>query len=1190
MSTTRQCTECGTPLSGEMRQGECPVCALRGALGLPEESPQAAVTEKAGDRIGRYKLLEKIGEGGYGVVYMAEQAEPIRRRVALKVVKLGMDTKQVIARFEAERQALALMDHPNIAKVLDAGATDTGRPYFVMELVRGVRITDYCNQHKLATKERLGLFMQVCHAVQHAHQKGIIHRDIKPSNILVTKLDGVAVPKVIDFGIAKATQQPLTNRTVFTAFQQFIGTPAYMSPEQAELSGADVDTRSDIYSLGVLLYELVTGHTPFETRELMLGGLEEMRRLIREREPARPSTRLRALSLDDLTTVARHQQTEPPRLIYLVRGDLDWIVMKCLEKDRTRRYETATGLAQDVERHLQNEPVTAAAPSALYRVGKFVRRHRLGLFVNAMVASIVVAGVVVGLQQADAKVQALKKAADQGQVATNALQRLELSKLQLERDGVELSRQRDAAQAASLEATNQWLRAEKALMVASDEAVRANKEAAKAGEEAAKARAAEESARKDQAGMKAARDEASKREVVAEELSGFMLGELSEKLLPVGRVDLLTNITQRALAHYKSQPTQDQSEEAKFRRFQAYKNLGYALAVQGNSAQALESYQEALAIADILSSDTSATTNWQAELYSCHRGIGDILQARGDFRQALEEFGRSLKIAQECADHFPGDTRWLRCSLASQVRIGNVLWASGDRRRADATNVCAFNTALQLEQIDPQNAGWQHELSANSSEMGALLVHYWGVEKALKACEKGLALAQQRATNDHSNARYQADLATAHENLGDVLLVSKAMKDARSHYQEAMSIRYLLVERDPANTDWQRDFLRSSLKISHALSYETRRSKTVTMVLEQHKAFWDFVKKPFELAAWQTAASPGGADALRTVTNSVEAARQLAQKDPANVQWQDDLARGLSFRGDMLFRSEQFQAALKDYREAEDIRQSLARGDTNAFYPQYRLAASEANVAATLWRLKRQEEASAKAQSTLDLLATRLCSWPSTFMLLEALRVDPRNPKSRLLLNQDQRKDFMAAVRQGFDLARKQSAGAGQSVQRQEEWGACCSRMAVASLLDGEFAQGTNYAGKEVAMWRQLCCSAPATLSYKSRLAGACTALGALQLLGGKPEAAIQSGRLGLETEPSSAGGKAILALGCFCTDQADEGLRILLQNRALDIGPNQAFPEAVLTDLRRLHGKGLTQIDLDKIEQRLAAGSPQTQ
>ena len=325
----------------------------------------ASPAEKAGDQIGRYKLLQQIGEGGCGVVYMAEQTEPVQRRVALKVIKLGMDTKQVIARFEAERQALALMDHPNIAKVLDAGATDTGRPYFVMELVRGIKITDYCDQNNLSTRQRLDLFMQVCQAIQHAHQKGVIHRDIKPSNILVTVNDGVAVPKVIDFGIAKATQGRLTDQTLFTAFEQFLGTPAYMSPEQAVMTSLDIDTRSDIYSLGVLLYELLTGKTPFNANDLLKAGLDEMRRTIREVEPPKPSARLSTMLDAERATTARERQTEPPKLIHLLKGDLDWIVMKCLEKERGRRYETATGLAADIKRHLDTERAGPSTQQAL---------------------------------------------------------------------------------------------------------------------------------------------------------------------------------------------------------------------------------------------------------------------------------------------------------------------------------------------------------------------------------------------------------------------------------------------------------------------------------------------------------------------------------------------------------------------------------------------------------------------------------------------------------------------------------------------------------------------------------------------------------------------------------------------------------------------------------------------------------
>ncbi|HEX3719612.1 MAG TPA: serine/threonine-protein kinase [Verrucomicrobiae bacterium] len=364
---------------------------------LPDAEPAAEIVKVelepvqdaiVGEKIGRYKILEKVGEGGCGVVYVAEQTEPMRRRVAIKVIKLGMDTRQVVARFEAERQALAMMDHSNIAKVLDAGSTETGRPFFIMELVRGIRITEYCDQNNLPTEERLDLFIQVCHAIQHAHQKGIIHRDIKPSNILVTMHDGVPVPKVIDFGIAKATEGRLTDVTVYTQLHQFIGTPAYMSPEQAEMSGLDIDTRSDIYSLGVLLYELLADRTPFDGKELVASGIDAMRKTIREKKPMRPSTRLATLGAKELTTAAKRRSTEPPKLIRRLKGDLDWIVMKCLEKDRSRRYETASGLAADLKRHLNNQPVTAGPPDTLYALRKFAARNRWPVILSATAAAL----------------------------------------------------------------------------------------------------------------------------------------------------------------------------------------------------------------------------------------------------------------------------------------------------------------------------------------------------------------------------------------------------------------------------------------------------------------------------------------------------------------------------------------------------------------------------------------------------------------------------------------------------------------------------------------------------------------------------------------------------------------------------------------------------------------------------------
>jgi eukaryotic-like serine/threonine-protein kinase len=418
--------------------------AVEGLSTVMESTP---VTEGPGTQIDRYKLLQRLGEGGFGVVYMAEQKEPVKRRVALKIIKLGMDTRQVVARFEAERQALAMMDHPNIAKVLDAGATATGRPYFVMELVKGVPVTKYCDDNNLTTKERLELFIPVCQAIQHAHQKGIIHRDIKPSNVMITLHDGQPVPKVIDFGIAKATQAELTEKTIFTQYSQFIGTPAYMSPEQAEMSGLDVDTRSDIYSLGVLLYELLVGRTPLDAKALMSGGYDEIRRRIKEEEPPKPSTRVNTMEGSEKTTVARHRKIGPDQLSSELRGDLDWIVLKALEKDRTRRYETANGIALDIQRFLKDEPVSAVAPSKGYLIRKYVRRHRTALALAATIAGLLLSGATLSTWQAvrATRAQRIAEAAKSEALEQKLLAQEKQSEAETERQNAEEARQREQA-------------------------------------------------------------------------------------------------------------------------------------------------------------------------------------------------------------------------------------------------------------------------------------------------------------------------------------------------------------------------------------------------------------------------------------------------------------------------------------------------------------------------------------------------------------------------------------------------------------------------------------------------------------------------------------------------------------------------------------------------------------------------
>lgn len=391
------------------------------------EDENTASRFSPGTMVGPYKLMEQIGEGGFGLVFVAEQQSPVRRRVALKIIKPGMESREVIARFEAERQAIALMDHPNIARVFDAGVTETAQPYFVMELVRGVPLSEFCNSHRLDMRERLKLFVTICHAVQHAHQKGIIHRDLKPSNILVTLQDGQPLAKVIDFGVAKAIGQSLTVKTIYTRFTSMVGTPAYMSPEQAAMSTDDVDTRSDIYSLGVLLYELLTGSTPFEPNRLQSVDFDELRRIIREEEPPRPSTRLSTLNNELATTVAIHRRLAPESLSSAMRRDLDWIVMKALDKDRNRRYSTAGSMADDVSRFLLDQPVEARPPSTWYRFAKFARRNKVAITTGSLVTLALILGTVVSVWQAreaikerDEKVIALGEARSAEQVANEA--------------------------------------------------------------------------------------------------------------------------------------------------------------------------------------------------------------------------------------------------------------------------------------------------------------------------------------------------------------------------------------------------------------------------------------------------------------------------------------------------------------------------------------------------------------------------------------------------------------------------------------------------------------------------------------------------------------------------------------------------------------------------------------------------
>jgi len=1209
MLTPRQCSECGTPLPDDMPEGACPICALRGALEVPDDTSGATVTEQPGDRIGRYKLLEKIGEGGYGVVYMAEQAEPIRRRVALKVVKLGMDTKQVIARFEAERQALALMDHPNIARVLDAGATDTGRPYFVMELVRGIRITDYCDQQKLATKERLDLFIQVCHAVQHAHQKGIIHRDLKPSNILVTRLDGVAVPKVIDFGIAKATQQPLTEKTLFTAFQQFLGTPAYMSPEQAQMSGTDMDTRSDIYALGVLLYELLTGHTPFETRELLRANFDELRRLIREKEPLRPSTRLRTLSRDDLITVAKRRRTEPPRLIRLVRGDLNWIVMKCLEKDRTRRYETANGLARDVERHLNNEPVTAAAPNAFYRVSKFVCRHRVGLATAAFVLLLLVGGLVVqgrlrweaekARKEAEAQKQrveaALKDVEAQRTLAQYSLARAEREKAEKERALKGEQDQRTNAVASLATAEKEKARAEEAQKdaeeqkrqaeAARDEAKAERDNAKQERDKAEQARREAEDAR--QAATVAtttatnALKESREQQAKLEETMDFMLFKVSDKLRPIGHVDLLRDVTETVQAYYKSLPPGDESNESLSRRLRASENRGHVLAIQGESARAEEEFRTSLEIAVKLSAGDPGKTNWQEDLFICHKEIGEILETRGESAQALQEFETSLAIAQRLPADALSDPLWQERLLQSRVKVGDARRALADKPGALDAYSAALETARSLASIDTNNAAWQSDLSVCYGKVGSLWLEEGGPGPAMTPCQTSLKIALQFIDKARANSQCQSALADSYDNLGDVLLARKETKEALKHYEDALKIRKWLAANDPADTRWQHALLRSHFNIGRAMAGETKRSKQLKAFLDGWKAVVNFTRMPMDVGQQLFTADSKSSKPLETFQRTMNDARQLADKDPGNIQWKEDLASYHTAMGDMLLQARKKENALSEYQAALDIRQQLVSRDPNATALQYRLALSHANVAVALRRLSLPDEALAEVRKTLDLLGEMASRWPGNLVLMEGPRAREGNIRYKLRIGPDQQEDFRVAFAQGFDAIQTSVATDSKNSQ---QWGNYCSEKAVFALFYDDIGKAVDHAQQAVCVWQRLSQAAPANSAFQTRLMRAYLALGAFQLLNRQPQETIDTSQRALRLDHTRTDFKALLVLGCLFADQYDTARGILLEHRDLKVNPWQTFPEAVLEDLRRLREKGLTHFDMVKIEQRLAA------
>lgn len=729
--------------------------------------PEAVLGEQAGDHIGRYKLIEELGEGGFGTVWLAEQSEPIQREVALKVIKPGMDSREIIARFATERQTLALMEHPNIAAVLDAGATESGRPFFVMELVKGVPITSYCDAKKLTIRERLELFIPVCQAVQHAHQKAILHRDLKPSNILVTEVDGKPVPKVIDFGIAKALGGPEEPGASLMRTQagMVIGTPQYMSPEQAG-SRPDVDTRSDIYTLGIILYELLTGRTPLTREQIQSAALDEMLRLIREGETKRPSSTLLPAS-DVVTRFATERRSDPKKLTATIRGDIDWIVLKALEKERERRYETANALAEDILRYLRSEPVSAAAPSALYRFKRLVRRNRLAFGAAAAVFAALAAGVTVSTWQ-----------------------------------WRETLREREQKNEQFLRAKASRQQAEKIMIFLLGDL------RSKLSSKAALSVLVEVEKQVEDYYDKLGVDEQDGQQLNSRAWAYMNQGLTQETL---GDLDKAVSYQQKALHIRRSLATAQPGHDLWQRELSmSLSKMAHLRELQGDHEAATSLYQDSLDIRQRLAAKAPNDNLAQYDLSVGLNNLGRLHKMVGRLPEALKFFQDDLKVMEGLIKREPGDPRWQESLSTTLNQLGYVRMRQGDVEAAAKDFLRAFQLRQKLVEGDPDNLLLQRELAVSHENLGDVYRAGGALEEAMRQFQQSLAIKRKLMAADPGNTGWQADLARCLESVANIELRRQNPEAAMRTLQEAVQIGEQLVAKDPSNRMWL-----FSLSINH---------------------------------------------------------------------------------------------------------------------------------------------------------------------------------------------------------------------------------------------------------------------------------------------------------------------------------------------------------------------------------------
>jgi len=885
------------------------------------------VTEKLGAQIGPYKLLQMLGQGGMGEVWVAKQSEPVKRKVALKLIKPGMDSRAVLQRFEQERQALAMMDHPNIAKVLDAGMTPNGQPFFVMELVNGLPLNKFCDELKLKPKERLQLFVPICQAVQHAHQKGIVHRDLKPANILITMIDTKPVPKVIDFGVAKATAGKLTDESMSTQFGAVVGTLEYMSPEQAGFSGEDIDTRADIYSLGVILYELLTGLRPIDAARLKKAALTEMLRIIREDEPSKPSTRL---STDaSLPSLAAMRQTDPRKLMAILRGDLDWVVMKCLEKHRERRYETANALARDIQRYLNGDAVEACPPSVGYRMGKFLKRNKGKVLAASFVLLSLVAGLIGtawGLFHAD---RARQAEAAQRKIA------------------VEEKKKADTREELAIDAVKKFRDA-----VANNPELKNNPALESLRKALLKEPLAFFKALRDR--LQADRDtrpESLARLAAASHDLGWLTDEIGDKedALIAFRESLA--ILQK-LADANPAVTRFQHDLAS-----THGNIAKLLNATGKPGEALKADESALAIFQKLADNNPTATDFQSALARTHNNIGALMKEIGKPDGALKAFESALAIFQKLVDANPTSTDFQHQLAVSHENVGIVLRETGKPSEALKAHKLAFAIFQKLADTKPSATEFQSELATSHNRLGALLKDTGKPGEALKAHESALAILQRLADANPTSTNFQRNLAESHHYIGILLSATGKPDEALKAHKSALVILQKLTDANPTVTQFQSDLAASHVNLGLLL----KRTGKPGDALKAYKSALAIVQKLADAnptvtnfqrllaeshnricALLKDTGKPG--EALKAYESALASFQKLADANPAVTRFQHDLASTHNNAGALLTATGKPGEALKAHESALAIFQKLTDANPTATDLQHNLAASHTHV------------------------------------------------------------------------------------------------------------------------------------------------------------------------------------------------------------------------------------------------------